>query len=265
MAGGLLARAESRTQTASVDAQQSSLRWSAWFLLPITILIAVVCGYFAATAPRPAAGADLATLLSNNPDLYNLSLGHLYDLTGAAMGLFRGPLTAVAFSMVAVGPVAYLLRRSGRLYAANLTLAAGMSVTLLSAHEGLVRFNPILGSKGLSQSILEAQKASPTPVGTAPDLIVLDGELTSGSTLIFYTRQQVHLINGRVNGLWYGSFWPDAPAIFETEDSLRQLWSSPRRVFFFTYKPGDRQHDLSPYGAVRTLAAAGGKSILTNR
>ena len=89
-----------------------------------------------------------------------------------------------------------------------------MIVTLLAAHEGLVRFYPILGSKGLALAINHAQQASPVP----DDLIIIDGELTSGSTLIFYTGQQVHLINGRVNGLWYGSFWPDAPRIFETEE-----------------------------------------------
>ncbi len=263
MAGGLLARAESNHP--ENRARRSILLWSTWFLLPVATLIAAVCGYFAATAPRPLPGAELATLLSNNPDLYNLSLGHLYDLTGAAMGLFRGPLTAVACSMIAVGPAAWLLRRNGRLYAANLTLAAGMAVTLLSAHEGLVRFNPILGSKGLAQSITATQRLVPGAPGVPPDMIVLDGELTSGSTLIFYTHQQVHLINGRVNGLWYGSFWPDAPALFETETSLHELWSSPRRVFLFTYNPDARRRDLAPFGAVHVLAAAGGKSVLTNR
>ena len=189
---------------------------------------------------------------------YNLSLGHLFDLTGDAMGLFRGPLAAVAISMLAIGLGSYLLRRSGRTYAANLTLAAAMTVTLLAAHEGLARFYPIIGSKQLALAINQA--------GIQPDdLIILDGELTSGSTLVFYTGHQVHLINGNVNGLWYGSFWPDAPHIFETEDGLRQLWSSPRRIFLFTYNPTARIRDLSPLGPVQTLATAGGKTILTNR
>ena len=54
------------------------------------------------------------------------------------------------------------------------------------------------------------------------------------------------------------------PAIFETEASLRQLWSSPRRVFLFTYNPTARTQDLAPYGSIHTLASAGGKTILTN-
>jgi 4-amino-4-deoxy-L-arabinose transferase-like glycosyltransferase len=258
LAGGALALADA---TPTSSARSSTLRWSLYLLLPLATLIAAICGYFAITAPHAVAGTDLATLLSTNPNLYNLSLGHLYDLTGDAMGLFRGPLTAVALSMIAIGPIAYLLRRRTLTYAANLTLAAGMTITLLAAHEGFVRFNPILGSKNLALSINSIQRTTPH----ADDLIILDGELTSGSTLIFYTRQQVHLIDGRVNGLWYGSFWPDAPALFEDERSLHQLWSGPRRIFLFTYNATQRIQDLAPYGPVHALAAVGGKTVLTNR
>src|SRR5579871_194449 len=253
MAASLLTRADDN----SAKARTSALNWTLYFLVPLTTLIALICGYFAITAPHPAPGADIASLIAANPEFYNLSLGHLFDLTGAAMGLFRGPLAAVALSMLVIGPVSYLLRRTGRTYAANLTLAAAMTVTLLAAHEGLARFYPILGSKDLAVAINRA--------GIQPtDKIILDGELTSGSTLVFYTRQQVHLVRGRVNGLWYGSFWPDAPQIFETEDSLHQLWSSSRRIFLMTYDPS-RAADLAHYGPVHTLASSGGKILLSNQ
>ena len=254
MAAALLARADKGQS----DASRTALNWSLYFLLPFATAVAIVCGYFAITAPHPAPGTDIASLLAANPRFYNLSLGHIFDLTGAAMGLFRGPLIAVAVSMIAIGLGSYLLRRSGRAFAANLTLAAAMIVTLLAAHVGLARFYPILGSKDLAEAI-NADHLSPN------DLIILDGELTSGSALIFYTRHQVHLVDGRVNGLWYGSFWPDAPHIFETEATLRELWGGPRRVFLFTCKPEERSKDLTPYAAVHTLATAGGKTILTNR
>jgi 4-amino-4-deoxy-L-arabinose transferase-like glycosyltransferase len=257
MAAGLLARADSRTRHEAA-ARTSALRWTLWFLVPLTTVIAFVCGYFAITAPRPTPGTDIASLIAANPQFYNLSLGHLFDLTGAAMGLFRGPLTAVAISMLAIGLGSYTLRRRGLCCAANLTLAAAMTITLLAAHEGLSRFYPILGSKGLALAI---NRANLEP----SDQIILDGELTSGSSLIFYTHHQVHLINGNVNGLWYGSLWPDSPHIFESEDSLRQLWSGSGRIFLFTYNPAERTRDLSPYGAVRTVASAGGKTVLTNR
>ncbi len=132
---------------------------------------------------------------------------------------------------------------------------------LLCMHEGLVRFYPTLGSKPLAEAIVAEQQLHPQP----GDLILIDGELTSGSTLLFYTRQPVHLVDGRINGPWYGSFWPDAPAIFETDASLRQLWASPRRIFLLTYRsrnPHPRPLALGPRPCPRH---AGGKSILTNR
>jgi hypothetical protein len=128
---------------------------------------------------------------------------------------------------------------------------------LLAAHAGLVRFNPILGSKDLALAINAVKRPG--------DLIVLDGEFTSGSTLVFYTGEPVHLVNGRVNGLWYGSFWPDSPRVFETDDSLHQLWASPRRIFLLTYDEATRERDLAPFGPAYILAESGGKTILTNR
>ena len=256
LAGGLLARAEGASTTAAA-AYRSAQRWSRAFLLPLTTLVALLCTWFALTAPKPAPGATLSTLLDNNPALYNLSLGHIFDLTSAAMGLFRAPLAAFALGMLLVGATSTFLRRGHRPYAANLTLATGMVLSLLAAHEGLVRFNPILGSKDLALTL--------NSVRAPGDLIVLDGEFTSGSTLAFYTGQQIHLVNGRVNTVWYGSFWPDAPAIFETDASLRALWSSPRRIFLLTYHGARRQQDLAPYGPTHILAQSGGKTLLTNR
>jgi 4-amino-4-deoxy-L-arabinose transferase-like glycosyltransferase len=263
MIGCILARAEC-TSSGILDpaANRSTRNWHLYTLVPLTTLVAIVCAYFALTTHPPAPGTDIVSLLTmaGSTEAYNLSLSHVTDLTASAMGFFRGPLAATAIGMLGIGLGSYLQRRKGRTYAANLTLAAFMTVILLAAHEGLVRFYPILGSKGLALAITEAQSSAPHP----DDLILIDGELTSGSTLIFYTGQQVHLIDGRVNGLWYGSFWPNSPPVFETENSLRQLWASPRRIFLFTYNPTARTKDLAPYGAIQTLASAGGKTILTN-
>ncbi len=141
-----------------------------------------VCGYLALTAPTPQPGVTLTDLLNSNPANYNLSLGHIFDLTAQAMGFFRGPLLAVALGMLTLGPIAYLVRRRGRTFAANLLIAAAMIAVLLAAHEGLARFYPILGSKDLALAIDSQLRPG--------DLIVIDGELTSGSTLLFYTPQR---------------------------------------------------------------------------
>lgn len=249
--GGVLAYAEAHPASPT---NRSLLLWSRWFLLPITVLVTIVCGYFGLFAPQARPGADLNEALSSNPEMYNLSLGHIFDLSTTAMSFFHGPLLTVAAGMLCLGAGSYIFRLRARTLRSNIVLAAGMCAVLLAAHEGLVRFNPILGSKGLAEAINAVRKPG--------DLIVLDGELTSGSTLLFYTGQPVHLVNGRVNGPWFGSFYPDAPPLFEDETSLRRLWAGSRRVFLMTYDPVKRTKDL---GSVHTVASAGGKTIISNQ
>ena len=237
--GGTLAWADAHRDS---PANHSILRWSLWLLVPDhDASLAAACGYFALTAPTPAPGVDLNHVLSSNPEMYNLSLGHVFDLTSEAMGFFRGPLLTVAICMAALGPISHLFRRRGRTLIANIVIAGAMCGVLMAAHEGLARFYPILGSRDLALAIDRVRQPG--------DLILLDGELTSGSTLLFYTGEPVHLVNGRVNGPWFGSIWPDAPHIFEDEASLRQLWSGPQRVFLFTYDPAKRTTDLQQVSA----------------
>jgi 4-amino-4-deoxy-L-arabinose transferase-like glycosyltransferase len=268
LVGGLLAAADRSAKNAGaphLDPEmwvyyRQSIRGSLYFLVPLGTLLFMLCTYLALTAPSPQPGVTLTDLLNSNPANYNLSLGHIFDLTAQAMGFFRGPLLAVALGMITLGPIAYLVRRRGRTFAANLLIAAAMIALLLAAHEGLARFYPILGSKDLALAIdCQLQPG---------DLIVIDGELTSGSTLLFYTPQRperILLVNGRVNGPWFGSFWPDAPHIFADDAMLDELWAGPHRVFLLTYNPQHRTADLGRFGTVQDFAHSGGKTILTNR
>lgn len=262
LAGGLLAQADAPSSDLFPNpdrdrARQQALSASFWFLVPLGLLLFAVCGFFAVTAPHPQPGATLSSLLSSNPDLYNLSLGHVFDLTGRAMGLFRGPLTAVALGMLLLGPGSHLLRRRGQTYAANLLVAGAMTLVLLGAHEGLARFYPILGSKDLALAINARRQPG--------DIVAIDGELTSGSTLLFYSGTPVFLVNGHVNGPWFGSFWPDAPHLFLDDAALGRLWSGQTRVFLLTYHPGERIPELARLAPVHTVAESGGKTILSNR
>ncbi len=276
LVGALLAAADStsRALTSAIpftdNARKHILRGSLYGLVPFGSLLFLVCGYFALTAPTPRPGVTLNDLLNSNPALYNLSLGHIFDLTGTAMGFFRIPLVMVAISGLLLGPGSHLLRRGAkagkqeaRAFAANLLVAAAMTAVLLAAHEAYVRFNPILGSKDIALAI-NAQKRP-------GDLILIDGELTSGSSLLFYTHEPAFLVNGRVNGPWFGSFWPGGfapdglPSLFLTDADLARLWSGPHRIFLLTYNSTQRQRDLSPSGPVLTLADSGGKTLLTNR
>ena len=103
-------------------------------------------------------------------------------------------------------------------HAANLWLAAAAFGFLLAAHLGLQTFAPVLTSKQLADAIAPDLKPD--------DIIVIHGEYEAGSTLGFYLkRNDLHIFEGRSSNLWYGSFFPDAPQIFEDEASLRLKWS----------------------------------------
>lgn len=259
LAGGLLAAGDRRIDSpAQSKVRGQAMRGSLYMLVPLGAVLFLVCGYLAVTSPYPPANAELNSLLSSNPNLYNLSLGHMFDLTGQAMGFFKGPLRAVALCMLVLGPGSHLLRRRGMTFAANMTVAVAMCGVLLAAHEGLARFYPILGSKNIAEVIEGHDQGRHAPV-------LIDGELTSGSTLLFYTDNPVLLVNGRVNGPWFGSFWPDAPHIFLDDTQLHTMWHDNNGLYVMTYHPEQRVPELCKFGPVVELTSSGGKTLLYNR
>jgi hypothetical protein len=251
--GGWLGR-EAECEPAS--ALRRSGRWSAAALFAVGVLGFATCLFFAVYSPPPPPGADLADLLKENPGMYVLSMGHFFDLTTAAMGVFRWPLVGTGVALLLGTGLAWLWRRRGAPGKANLALAAMMCVVFYCVHLALGTFAPVLGSKPLALAIKQHYRPG--------EIIVLDGEYTIGSTVNFYTGVQVHLLNGRVNDMWFGSLYPDAPKIFEDDASFARLWSGAQRVYFFTRDP-ERRKWLEELGSAYELARAGGKAVFTNR
>jgi hypothetical protein len=200
----------------------------------------------------PHAGYDLADLLKKNPDKYALSLGHVFDLTDEAMGVFRLPLGMVAFGILIGTALNWWLRRRNHPERGNAALVVMQVVLLFAVQISFARFNPVIGSKQLAEKV--KPELRPT------DMLVIDGELESGSTMVFYTGHQAHLLNGRSSNMWYGSLFPDCPPIFETDDSFRRLWSSGTRVFFWS----DRDATVLKGKPARVFAEGGGKKIYVN-
>jgi 4-amino-4-deoxy-L-arabinose transferase-like glycosyltransferase len=213
----------------------------------------LVAAYLAIRAQPPVPGVDISTLLTQNPGDYALSLGHLLDLSTRAMSAFRPPLILTAITLVA-GTLANLtLRFSNRPRIANYALVAMMVVFLITAHMALVTFSPVLSSKALADAI--------RPRLHPDDVVEIHGEYEAGSTLGFYLRRQVRILDGRSSDLWYGSFFSDAPHIFDDDASFQQLWSGPQRIFLWT--PMDQVPALP--GQAYAIAQSGGKEILSNQ
>jgi hypothetical protein len=56
------------------------------------------------------------------------------------------------------------------------------------------------------------------------------------SSVNFYTRKPIFILNGRINGLWYGTLFPDVPAIFLDDADFSRLWSGPNRVLYLDWR-----------------------------
>ena len=224
-------------------------------LLVLGSIAALTAGFFILHSRPPGPGTDLATLLKQNPSDYALSFGHFLDLNAQAMGAFRDPLILTVIALFGGTLANWLWRRNYKPHAANLWLIAATFIFLLAAHVGLQIFSPILTSRQLATAISAQLKPS--------DIIVIHGEYEAASTLGFYLhRDDLHILNGRSSNLWYGSFFPDAPHLFEDDLSLSLKWTEPRRVFLW-----QDLNDPVPnlHGRTYFIAQSGGKEILSNQ
>ncbi|HEY5055501.1 MAG TPA: hypothetical protein VII58_05030, partial [Acidobacteriaceae bacterium] len=286
--------------TKAVSVRRSNLRCTA-ALVAFGAAFAAASIFVLLRAHAPAPNTDLASLLQQNPGDYALSMGHFLDLNAQALELFRLPLALAAASLF-LGPLAsYLLRRRARPHAATLVLAAGAFGFLLAAHLGLQTFAPVLSSQQLAAAIapqigpddlvvihqeyeygstLGFYRQRPSyrfyavresPPQTTPPTDHDTARIGIGAAAV----NPIHILTdaeyqgvrdyGRSSNLWYGSFFPDAPAIFETHASLAAKWRGPRRVFLWQ----DLANEPSPLpalpGPVYVIARAGGKEIVSNQ
>src|SRR5580704_19028019 len=89
LVGGWLA-CESGADPRASDRRAGRISSAVLFVFGVLGLVAGM--YLLSISHRPIPGADLAELLKKNPEDYDLSLGHVLDLTPSALGAFRGPL-----------------------------------------------------------------------------------------------------------------------------------------------------------------------------
>lgn len=227
-------------------------------LLVIGVLFAGAAAWVLVHAHTPSGQVDLAALLSEHPGDYAMSMGHFLDLNAEALGLFRVPLMIAALSLVGGPLVSLILRKSARPVMANWAMAAGAFGFLLAAHLGLQTFAPVISSAELAAQI--------APQVQPQDMVAIHGEYESGSTLGFYLkRADVHILEGRSSNLWYGSFFPDAPKIFETPESFAAKWSGRQRIFLWQSLTDPPNRIPVVDGPVYVIAKGGGKEIVSNQ
>jgi hypothetical protein len=209
------------------------LRAGTWMLFSVaTAACLALCTVLVKVWNLPTPG-DISQALSQHPEMYTLSLGHMGDLTLNSFAYLRLPmaLAALAFGGIAVALIVFrptqpLATDSGRSQKRMvLAVCLGMVVFFQASRVALVAFDPYLGSYPLAQSL----KKSP------PGQLIEADAYYAFSSVFFYTGRTALLFNGRVNNLEYGSYAPGAPQIFIDDAKFASLWAEPGRYYLLVY------------------------------
>ncbi len=200
---------------------------------------------------------DIGRLLSEqDTSAYTLSTSHMLDLSYASFAALRLPAALAAVVLLVVPAMSFILRLRRRHYAATWTLAAGLAVFLIAAHIALARFGPYLSSKQLAQEIAARERPG--------DKVMIYGDQAFGSSLLFYLRQPIDLVEGRTTSMWFGSTFADAPKIYLSDADLQSDWAGSGRVFLFVPPHQKARVDgLLPEKFV--VAEVSGKYVYSNR
>jgi 4-amino-4-deoxy-L-arabinose transferase-like glycosyltransferase len=212
---------------------------------------------------------DIGTLLAHR-DVggYTLSMSHLFDLTGPSFAALRLPAALAAVALL-VGPaLGWLFRLKGRHLAATLSVALTAAVFLVAAHIALARFEPMLSSKQLADTIV--QKGSPA------DSFIIFGDQSDASSVVFYThsffRGKPALLveeqcspHGEGSTLLWGSCYPDAPKIFLSEDQLSKIWGAGERKWLFAQDTNQPKAESLLAGRLYPVQSIADKALWTDR
>jgi 4-amino-4-deoxy-L-arabinose transferase-like glycosyltransferase len=211
---------------------------------------------------------DIGTLLAHRGvGDYSLSMSHFFDLTGPSFAALRLPAGIAGITLL-VGPLAGLLLRLGkRNLAATVSVGVTAAVFLVAAHIAFARFEPMLSSKQLADTMLQK--------GTPADSFVIFGDQSDASSVVFYTHRffagPALLVmercsqHGNGSSMLWGSCYTDAPDIFLTEDRLSSEWGKGERHWLFAQDTKRSEVEQLLQGRLITVQTIADKTLWTDR
>jgi 4-amino-4-deoxy-L-arabinose transferase-like glycosyltransferase len=240
---------------------QKYLVWVQAALAALAMIVAAVLGTLVWKARSVQPTGELSDLLDQAPagsEQYTLSLGHFFDLTTNAFAGLRVPAIGAALTLGIGFLLAFWFRWRRRHARATAVMVAAMGLMFVWANLAQQKFDPVLSSRVLAQEIQQRWEPGAK--------IVFNGEYETGSSIAFYTNEQILLLHGRVTGMQFGSTYPDAPPVFLETADLRRLWQAGERIFFFT-EDNTKEAALKAVEGLPLypLASRGGKSVMTNK
>jgi hypothetical protein len=211
---------------------------------------------------------DIGTLLAHRAvGDYTLSMSHLFDLTGPSFAALRLPAALAALALL-IGPLAGLLLRLKKKHVAStVSMALTMAVFLVAAHIAFARFEPMLSSKQIADTLVA--KGSPA------DAFIIYGDQSDASSVVFYThdffRKPALLVveqcspHGAGSTLLWGSCYPDAPRIFLSEDQLLKAWGTGERKWLFAQDVNQTKAEQLLAGRLYPVQSIADKALWTDR
>jgi hypothetical protein len=160
-----------------------------------------------------------------------------------------------------------MLRRKKRHIAATVSVGLTAAVFLIAAHIAFARFEPMLSSKPLADTILHD--------GSPADSFIIYGDQSDASSVIFYTHAFLHhpafLVvepcspHGNGSSLLWGSCYPDAPHIFLSEDQLSKMWGTGSRKWIFAQDTNQSKVEQLLAGRLIPVQSIADKTLWTDR
>jgi len=212
--------------------------------------------------------SDIGTLLAHR-DVggYTLSMSHFFDLTGPSFAALRLPAIIAAIALL-IGPaLGWMLRARGKHLAATTSVALTSAAFLIAAHIAFARFEPMLSSKQLADTIVS--KASPS------DSFIIYGDQSDASSVVFYThkflRRPAYIVmepcspHGNGSSLLWGSCYPDAPKIFLSDDRLSKMWGTGERKWLFAQDRNQSKAEQLLSGRLFPVKSIADKTLWTDR
>jgi 4-amino-4-deoxy-L-arabinose transferase-like glycosyltransferase len=235
----------------------------------IGVLSAVALGWGLWTSRNLPYVPDIGTLLAHRGvGDYTLSMSHLFDLTGTSFAALRLPAVMAAIVLL-IGPAAgWLLRLKKKHVAATVSVALTMTVFFVAAQIAFARFEPMLSSKQMADTIIAK--------GAPNDTFIIYGEQSSGSSVIFYTH---NFFGGRPallvlprcgqhsegTTLLWGSCYPDAPDIYLSDQKLAAIWGVGERKWIFAEDPDRDKVEKVLAGRLVPVQTLADKTLWTDR
>ena len=214
----------------------------------VALVVIVSILYLVRNVPAPG---DIASALTQHPEVYTFSLGHMSDLTLNSFAYLRSPLAvaAVAFAVGTFGTWRWTGQK------AIFSLAIMMVLFFHAARLALVVFDPYLSSRQLAESLLESPQGQ----------LIVDDPYYEFSSIFFYTNKTGLLLNGRIMNLEYGSYGPGAPNVFIEDSDLVRLWGEPKTCYLVAEEPNVATVErIVGASALHLLKESGGKYLFSN-